>query len=260
MMHITKESINEFTKQFMLSYEDVYKITNNTIRSGQFVIIKKYDIVNHMDPIFPKVLSRIINEYYNECIILDYTLKYPYYSGYRSVLLSMNCDELQFNHDIECGIYVDRGYNIGKYLDMNVRIQCPLIHEKRINTHNRFLCFLSNSYNNNIHGNIQLYDWQFNFGLLLDHIINKEKSLWGHLLSEPIFVTKQNIRESTSTIHDVSSNIIHITHPNRETIKLHIVNEHNLNICIDIHMILFDLIRDLQNTYYTIHNEQWEKH
>lgn len=56
---------------------------------------------------FPKVISDIINDYYdNDRIILNYELTYPYYNDdFIPIMLSINHDKYKFNHNIYIGYY-----------------------------------------------------------------------------------------------------------------------------------------------------------
>lgn len=257
-MYITRDSINKFVTQFMLSYDNVQLLTDETVYHGDFMITR--DITSYLIPIFPKVLINIIQEYFVDRI--DYTLRYPYFHGYdiRRIILSISSDDYQFNHDICCGIYDMSAHPSRIYIDTSLRILCPHKHVERstgtelISFTNRHVHIRSNSYNNNIKSDSPLRNTKFDFGVLLDHIVNTKKPFWKRWFSKPIFVSKNAVTEYDSAIYNVSDIIMYITHSDGEVIVVSIINKHNLNMCIDIHKNIFDLLKNIQQTYCSLNS------
>src|SRR5580692_6207234 len=99
-MHITKESIDDFKKQFILPFNDYKQINSTTRQTGILVIVLEPDITELLNIYFPKVLSNIINEYFNAHIDVDYILKYPNSNGQRNIILTITCKILSFRHSV----------------------------------------------------------------------------------------------------------------------------------------------------------------
>jgi hypothetical protein len=247
-MQIKKDSIDKFISHFILSQDDIKQLRNHTIKQGQLVIM--YNVINQLT-MFPKVLSHIIEEYCADYI--DYTLKYPLIPGInvRRIILSINCDEYKFNHDIYCGTYDMANETSRAYIDTSLRIRCPHIHTKR-SLHKDIISFMgsytsvhSDSYNDNILSRGILLDSQFDFGLLLDHIANTKKSFWKRWFSKSTFVnTKTDV-----LIYNKSDNIMRIKFPSGEVIEINIINQYNLDMCIQINKMIFDLLQRAQLKY-----------
>jgi hypothetical protein len=246
-MYITKESINRFNAMFVLSQNDIKQLTDETFIQGEFVIM--YDVKSYLI-MLPKVLSQIIEDYC-EHIIINYTFRYPliYGTNVIQIILSISSDEFKFNHDIECGSYDLKNNLTYTYTDINTKIRCPNIYNKRL-SHYKARQFLkeyvhssySFSYNDNIQSNSQLQESQFDFGLLLDHIANTKKSFWKRWFSKSTFVdTKTDV-----LIYNKSDNIMCIKFPSGEVIEINIINQYNLDMCIQINKMIFDLLRSVQ--------------
>lgn len=242
-MYVVKDSVEKFSKQFMLSRDDIKQLTNGTTKTGNLVIT--YNVSSYLT--LPTVLSHIIEEY---CVDnIEYTLRYPLIQmiNVRKIILSINSNEYKFNHDIDCGVY-DLESNLPNiYVDYGLKILCPRMYTKSlVQTKTSYIgCTLlinSKSYNDNIKSSLPLQNSDFNFGSLFDHIINTTESLSEQLISEFKFVNT----ETKSTIHS-ESNSINVTRPDGAVIKIDIIDQDKLNVCINIHKELFDLLRDIQS-------------
>jgi hypothetical protein len=251
-MLITKESIDRFAKQFILPRHIIDQFTPNTIQYGTFEIVRDINIIDLIVPMLPKVIFHIINDYYdNDRITLNYELTYPYYyDGFIPIMLSINCDEYKFNHDICIGRYNMCNDPDRTYVDMIPVMLCPHIHTSRISNkdivwvRNHFKHIRSKSYNDNIMSNVPSENiYRFNFISLFEHIVNAIK---------PIFVSEDYMKKCKSTIRNISDKVIRITHPDGKTIDITIINENNLNVCISIHMALYDLLKNVQQRYLSM--------
>jgi hypothetical protein len=240
-MHITQESIYEFVDKFMLSDDQINEKTFDSSHHGEFIIMKEDDILNCLDIFFPKVLCNIICGY-NE-IIVSYTLRYAYSSGFRRIMLSINNDEYKFNHDIYCGCYVGRGSGYGMFLDTDVGILCPRKTKHKINDN----YIPSESYNDNIIFNDRLINY---FALFLEHIMNRNGILYE-------FVTNK-CNDNKITFID-KDNSVTIKCIGENNITIQIIDEASLIVCINIHIVIYKLLHDLRQTYKSIRNARFRK-
>jgi hypothetical protein len=243
-MHIAKESIDDFKKQFMLPFNDYKQINSKTKQTGILVIVLEPDITELLNIYFPKVLSNIINDYFNMRIDVNYTLTYPHSTGQRNIILTITCKTLSFRHSVYCGSFynvTEKYYSKFRYVQPD--ITCPIDSKIQNNTDDDYTL-----YNNNIISNKPIPNYICNIGLLFDFILDQKKTWISHFLDNPIFTTINYKKDNNITLKYISNDFFVLTR-NETNYDINIVNEYGLNRCISIHKILFEMLHDIIDVY-----------